>query len=215
MFINRLIKNQVFLFAFSFVILGTLIIGISAAYFKNSFNVQDTSFYSGHLNVRFNDINSISFSTDPIDDVTAYSLYDNIYSFSIMNDPDLVVNDDDFIPYSYRIYLKKDNNNLGDDIKFVKYCLSDVDSGIELTQENCSSEYWSDVSKEQIPVGERLALMPGETNHYRLKIWIAKSDANGNNISNSVIGKNVGFKINVCGQSGNSLDGMYECREDN
>ena len=82
---EKLIKKQITLSIFSFVLIGSLIIGTSVAYLRG---VTTTSSYKskiGKLDVLFTNGDTINLSTDPLEDEVAISNTDNIYNFQVKN----------------------------------------------------------------------------------------------------------------------------------
>ena len=117
---EKLIKKQVTLSIFSFVLIGLLIIGTSVAYLRG---VTTTSSYKskiGKLDVLFTSGDTINLSTDPLEDEVAISNTDNIYNFQVKNNGEA---NKDGVPYTYKIFLSSENSNLNFDTRFIKYCL--------------------------------------------------------------------------------------------
>lgn len=212
---EKLIKKQVTLSIFSFVLIGLLIIGTSVAYLRG---VTTTSSYKskiGKLDVLFTNGNTINLSTDPLEDEVAISNTDNIYNFQVKNNGEV---NGDSVPYTYKIFLSSENSNLNFDTRFIKYCLiegeeSDI-SSTPITSANCNPKSISTAAtfnKLLLTSKENLTTTTGKNSmYYRLKIWLSNTYGDMF-IPNDVIGKNYNLNILICGQSGTSLSDLTSC----
>lgn len=212
---EKLIKKQVTLSIFSFVLIGLLIIGTSVAYLRG---VTTTSSYKskiGKLDVLFTNGNTINLSTDPLEDEVAISNTDNIYNFQVKNNGEA---NGDSVPYTYKIFLSSENSNLNFDTRFIKYCLiegeeSDI-SSTPITSANCNPKSISTAAtfnKLLLTSKENLTTTTGKNSmYYRLKIWLSNTYGDVF-IPNDVIGKNYNLNILICGQSGTSLSDLTSC----
>ena len=212
---EKLIKKQVTLSIFSFVLIGLLIIGTSVAYLRG---VTTTSSYKskiGKLDVLFTNGNTINLSTDPLEDEVAISNTDNIYNFQVKNNGEV---NGDSVPYTYKIFLSSENSNLNFDTRFIKYCLiegeeSDI-SSTPITSANCNPKSISTAAtfnKLLLTSKENLTTTTGKNSmYYRLKIWLSNTYGDMF-IPNDVIGKNYSLNILICGQSGTSLSDLTSC----
>lgn len=212
---EKLIKKQVTLSIFSFVLIGLLIIGTSVAYLRG---VTTTSSYKskiGKLDVLFTSGNTINLSTDPLEDEVAISNTDNIYNFQVENNGEA---NEDGVPYTYKIFLSSENSNLNFDTRFIKYCLiegeeSDI-SSTPITSANCNPKSISTAAtfnKLLLTSKENLTTTTGKNSmYYRLKIWLSNTYGDMF-IPNDVIGKNYKLNILICGQSGTSLSDLTSC----
>ena len=212
---EKLIKKQVTLSIFSFVLIGLLIIGTSVAYLRG---VTTTSSYKskiGKLDVLFTNGNTINLSTDPLEDEVAISNTDNIYNFQVKNNGEV---NGDSVPYTYKIFLSSENSNLNLDTRFIKYCLiegeeSDI-SSTPITSANCNPKSISTAAtfnKLLLTSKENLTTTTGKNSmYYRLKIWLSNTYGDVF-IPNDVIGKNYNLNILICGQSGTSLSDLTSC----
>ena len=212
---EKLIKKQVTLSIFSFVLIGLLIIGTSVAYLRG---VTTTSSYKskiGKLDVLFTNGNTINLSTDPLEDEVAISNTDNIYNFQVKNNGEV---NGDSVPYTYKIFLSSENSNLNFDTRFIKYCLiegeeSDI-SSTPITSANCNPKSISTAAtfnKLLITSKENLTTTSGKNSmYYRLKVWLSNKYGDMF-IPNDVIGKNYKLNILICGQSGTSLSDLTSC----
>lgn len=212
---EKLIKKQVTLSIFSFVLIGLLIIGTSVAYLRG---VTTTSSYKskiGKLDVLFTNGNTINLSTDPLEDEVAISNTDNIYNFQVKNNGEV---NGDSVPYTYKIFLASENSNLNFDTRFIKYCLiegeeSDI-SSTPITSANCNPKSISTAAtfnKLLLTSKENLTTTTGKNSmYYRLKIWLSNTYGDMF-IPNDVIGKNYNLNILICGQSGTSLSDLTSC----
>ena len=212
---EKLIKKQVTLSIFSFVLIGLLIIGTSVAYLRG---VTTTSSYKskiGKLDVLFTNGNTINLSTDPLEDEVAISNTDNIYNFQVKNNGEA---NEDGVPYTYKIFLSSENSNLNFDTRFIKYCLiegeeSDI-SSTPITSANCNPKSISTAAtfnKLLLTSKENLTTTTGKNSmYYRLKIWLSNT-YDDMLIPNDVIGKNYNLNILICGQSVTSLSDLTSC----
>lgn len=213
---EKLIKKQVTLSIFSFVLISLLIIGTSAAYLRG---VTTTSSYKskiGKLDIIFMNGSTINLTTDPLEDATAINKTDNIYNFQVENNSGV---NEDAIPYTYKIFLSSGNSSLDFDTRFIKYCLIEGTEGQDvsstaITTSNCTPTSISSTtkfSKLQIASKENLTSTAGKNSmSYRLKIWLSNKYGNVL-IPNSAIGKSYSLNILVCGQSGTSLSDLTSC----
>lgn len=212
---EKLIKKQVTLSIFSFVLIGLLIIGTSVAYLRG---VTTTSSYKskiGKLDVLFTNGNTINLSTDPLEDEVAISNTDNIYNFQVKNNGEA---NEDSVPYTYKIFLASENSNLNFDTRFIKYCLIEGEesniSSTPITSANCNPKSISTAAtfnKLLLTSKENLTTTTGKNSmYYRLKIWLSNTYGDMF-IPNDVIGKNYNLNILICGQSGTSLSDLTSC----
>ena len=212
---EKLIKKQVTLSIFSFVLIGLLIIGTSVAYLRG---VTTTSSYKskiGKLDVLFTNGNTINLSTDPLEDEVAISNTDNIYNFQVKNNGEV---NGDSVPYTYKIFLSSENSNLNFDTRFIKYCLIEGEEGdissTPITSANCNPKSISTAAtfnKLLLTSKENLTTTTGKNSmYYRLKIWLSNTYGDMF-IPNDVIGKNYNLNILICGQSGTSLSDLTSC----
>ena len=212
---EKLIKKQVTLSIFSFVLIGLLIIGTSVAYLRG---VTTTSSYKskiGKLDVLFTNGNTINLSTDPLEDEVAISNTDNIYNFQVKNNGEV---NGDSVPYTYKIFLSSENSNLNFDTRFIKYCLIEGEEGDisskPITSANCNPKSISTAAtfnKLLLTSKENLTTTTGKNSmYYRLKIWLSNTYGDMF-IPNDVIGKNYNLNILICGQSGTSLSDLTSC----
>lgn len=214
---EKLIKKQVTLSIFSFVLISLLIIGTSSAYLRGITTTSSYNSQIGKLNVLFNNGNTISLSMDPLEDSDALARTDNIYDFSVVNNGKSNLED---IPYTYKVFLTKGEGSATDfDARFIKYCLIEGEEGEdvsnnEFTEENCISRSLSNTStfnKIQIASMENLTILSGKNSKsYRLKIWLSNEYAE-QFIPNEMIGKSFKIDISICGQSGTSLSDLKSC----
>lgn len=212
---EKLIKKQITLSIFSFVLIGLLIIGTSVAYLRG---VTTTSSYKskiGKLDVLFTSGDTINLSTDPLEDEVAISNTDNIYNFQVKNNGEV---NGDSVPYTYKIFLSSENSNLNFDTRFIKYCLiegeeSDI-SSTPITSANCNPKSISTAAtfnKLLLTSKENLTTTTGKNSmYYRLKVWLSNKYGDMF-IPNDVIGKNYKLNILICGQSGTSLSDLTSC----
>lgn len=213
---EKLIKKQVTLSIFSFVLIGLLIIGTSVAYLRG---VTTTSSYKskiGKLDVLFTSGNTINLSTDPLEDEVAIGNTDNIYNFQVKNNGEA---NKDGVPYTYKIFLSSENSNLNFDTRFIKYCLIEGEEGVDIsstaiTSANCNPKSISTAAtfnKLLITSKENLTTTTGKNSmYYRLKVWLSNKYGDMF-IPNDVIGKNYKLNILICGQSGTSLSDLTSC----
>ena len=213
---ENLIKKQVTLSIFSFVLISLLIIGTSAAYLRGITTTSSYKSQIGKLDVVFTNGSTINLSTDPLDDSVAISNTNNIYNFTITNNSS---SSEDYVPYTYKIFLKSSTPSSLLDTRFIKYCLIESTEGADVsstafTSSNCAVKSISSAStfsSLQIAAKENLTATSGKNSmSYRLKIWL--SNKNGDvYIPNSVIGSTYSMNILICGQSGTSLADMTSC----
>lgn len=213
---DKLIKKQVTLSIFSFVLISLLVIGTSAAYLRG---VTTTSSYKskiGKLDINFTNGSTINLTTDPLDDTAAISKTDNIYNFTVTNSGE---DSEDGVPYSYVVLLMAGDPTLDFDTRFINYCIIEGTEGEDIsstdfTAGNCVPESISSTTKFSrllITSKENLTTKAGKNSmSYRLKVWI--SNAYGDIlIPNSAIGKSYSLNILICGQSGTSLSDLTSC----
>lgn len=213
---EKLIKKQVTLSIFSFVLISLLIIGTSAAYLRG---VTTTSSYKsriGKLDVLFTNGNTINLSTDPLEDETAITNTDNIYNFQVKNNGEA---NEDGVPYTYKIFLSSSDSITDFDTRFIKYCLIEGEEGVDIsstaiTSDNCNPKSISSTTtfnKLLLTSKENLTTTVGKNSmSYRLKIWLSNKYGDML-IPNGVIGKNLSLNILICGQSGTSLSDLTSC----
>lgn len=227
---EKLIKKQVTLSIFSFVLISLLIIGTSVAYLRG---ITTTSSYKskiGKLNINFKTDNKISLNTDPIEDTDAINKTDNVYFFSVTND---ATSTEEAVPYSYKVFLKSSTTDF--DTRFIKYCIiakvpagTPTDDGATVaedvaldassfTTESCSPNSLDSLTstndKTLIASMSNLTAESGKnTIYYGLKIWVSNKYGDIM-IPNSVIGKEIDLNIYLCGHSGTSVDDLTECTE--
>lgn len=219
MHMEKLIKKQVTLSIFSFVLISLIVIGTSTAFLRG---IATTSTYEsaiGKLSVEFTTGNTINLNTDPLDDTEAIATTDNIYNFTVKNTGDSTSKN---VPYTYRVYLTSDST-IDLDARFIKYCIVEGDDGVDIsstniTASNCTPKSISDTSsftKKEIANKENLTTTNGlNSKSYRLKIWLSNSfttSGTASYIPNDVLGKTYELKINICGQSGTSLENLTSC----
>ena len=220
MHMEKLIKKQVTLSIFSFVLLSLLIIGTSSALLRG---ITTTSSYEskvGKLTIDFTNGSTINLTTDPIEDEVAISNTNNIYNFKVTNSGS---NSTMNVPYTYRVFLTSETTS-SIDARFVKYCLIEGEEGVdvsttEFSSTNCTIKQISTTSsfnKIEIASKENLTTTASQNSKsYRLKVWLANkyTDSSGNlfYIPNSAIGKTMDLKIYICGQSGTSLNDLTSC----
>ena len=77
---EKLIKKQVTLSIFSFVLISLVVIGTSSALLRGIATTSSYESKTGKLAVEFSNGNTINLNTDPIEDSEAISNTDNIYS---------------------------------------------------------------------------------------------------------------------------------------
>ena len=216
---EKLIKKQVTLSIFSFVLISLIVIGTSTAFLRG---IATTSTYEsaiGKLSVEFTTGNTINLNTDPLDDTEAIATTDNIYNFTVKNTGDSTSKN---VPYTYRVYLTSDST-IDLDARFIKYCIVEGDDGVDIsstniTASNCTPKSISDTSsftKKEIANKENLTTTNGlNSKSYRLKIWLSNSfttSGTASYIPNDILGKTYELKINICGQSGTSLENLSSC----
>ena len=219
MHMEKLIKKQVTLSIFSFVLISLIVIGTSTAFLRG---IATTSTYEsaiGKLSVEFTTGNTINLSTDPKEDADAITSTDNIYNFTVKNTGSSTTEN---VPYTYRVYLTADST-LNIDARFIKYCIIEGSDGADIsstsiTASNCIPKSISNTSsftKAEIAKKENLTTASGvNSKSYRLKIWLSNSFTTSGTVSyipNDVLGKTYELKINICGQSGTSLENLTSC----
>lgn len=217
---EKLIKKQVTLSIFSFVLISLVVIGTSSALLRGIATTDSYESKTGELAVEFSNGDTINLTTDPIEDETAISDINNIYNFKVINSgSDDTLN----VPYTYRVFLTTDSVS-AIDARFVKYCLVESEDGEDVsttafTTSNCTPTQistTSSFSKIEIATKENLTTTTSQNSKsYRLKVWLSNNytDANGNIIfiPNSAIGKTMDLKIYICGQAGTSLEDLTSC----
>lgn len=204
MYMNKLIKKQVTLSIFSFVLVSLIVIGSSNALLRGTTQTESVKSKIGELKIDFEGGNTISLEVDPTEDSASISDTNNIYSFKVINSG---TSETGNVPYSYRIYLTNDSSTV--DPRFIKYCL--VDGSSSFTTTTCVPSVAStSTTFTQVMLKEQAGLLAGESKEYKLKVWLAMK--NGDEyIPNSSIGGKISLKINVCAQSGLSLDNLTSC----
>lgn len=217
---EKLIKKQVTLSIFSFVLISLVVIGTSSALLRGIATTSSYESKTGKLAVEFSNGNTINLNTDPIEDSEAISNTDNIYNFKVVNNGSETTSN---VPYTYRVLLTTDSVSHVD-ARFVKYCLIEGEDGVDVSEtvfsaENCAVKSLSNVSsfsKIEITNKENLTTTSNiNSKSYRLKVWLASNytDADGNIvlIPNDVIGKSFKLNISICGQAGTSLESLTSC----
>ena len=229
---EKLIKKQVTLSIFSFVLISLLVIGTSVAYLRG---VTTTSSYKskiGKLNINFTTGNEISLNTDPIEDTDAINKTDNVYFFSVTN---VASSTEETIPYSYKVFLRKKGTATDFDTRFIKYCIiakvpagTPTDDGatvaedVTLDSSSFTTESCSPNSLESLTTTNDKILIASMSNltaesgkntiYYGLKIWVSNKYGDIM-IPNSIIGKEINLNVYLCGHSGTSVDDLTECTE--
>lgn len=220
MHMEKLIKKQVTLSIFSFVLLSLLVIGTSSALLRGITTTSSYESKTGKLTIDFTNGSTITLATDPVEDSVAISSTSNIYNFKVINSGTSSTMN---IPYTYRVFLTSETTSALD-ARFVKYCLIEGTDGTDVsatsfTTSNCVPKQistTSSFSKIEIATKENLTTTSGKNSKsYRLKVWLGNkyTDENGNlfYIPNNVIGKKIDLKIYVCGQAGTSLSDLTSC----
>ena len=116
---NKLIRKQVTLSIFSFVLISLLIIGTSSAYLRGMVTTSSYKSQIGKLNIEFTNGSTIAINTDPLDDNVAITSTQNIYDFKVSNNGS---GDTENIPYTYKVLLKSSSGQTTDfDTRFIKY----------------------------------------------------------------------------------------------
>lgn len=213
---EKLIKKQVTLSIFSFVLISILVIGTSVSYLRGVTNTSSYQSQVGKLDITFTNGSSINLITDPLEDSVAISNTNNMYDFKISNNGSTSSGD---VPYTYKVYLESNSTASTLDTRFIKYCLIEGGEGEDVsstsfTTDNCTPESISTTAKFNkllIATKENLTTTDGINSiTYRLKIWL--SNQYGDTlIPNSVAGKSYSINILICGQSGTSLSDMTSC----
>lgn len=219
---EKLIKKQVTLSIFSFVLISLVVIGTSSALLRGIATTSSYESKTGKLAVEFSNGNTINLKTDPIEDSEAIidNTPENIYNFKVVNNGSETTSN---VPYTYRVLLTSDSVSPVD-ARFVKYCLIEGEDGVDVSEtafstENCVPKSLSNVSsfsKIEITNKENLTTTSNiNSKSYRLKVWLASNytDADGNIalIPNDVIGKSFKLNIFICGQAGTTLESLTSC----
>lgn len=219
---EKLIKKQVTLSIFSFVLISLVVIGTSSALLRGIATTSSYESKTGKLAVEFSNGNTINLKTDPIEDSEAITdnTPENIYNFKVVNNGSETTSN---VPYTYRVLLTSDSVSPVD-ARFVKYCLIEGEDGVDVSEtvfnaENCVPKSLSNVSsfsKIEITNKENLTTTSNiNSKSYRLKVWLANNytDADGNIvlIPNDVIGKSFKLNIFICGQAGTTLESLTSC----
>ena len=220
MHMEKLIKKQVTLSIFSFVLLSLLIIGTSSALLRGITTTSSYESKTGKLTIDFTNGSTITLATDPLEDDAAISNTSNIYNFKVINSGTSSTMN---VPYTYRVFLTSDSPTTLD-ARFVKYCLIEGNDGVDVsstafTASNCTPKQistTSSFSKIEIATKANLSTTSGKNSKsYRLKVWLGNkyNDSSGNTfyIPNSAIGGKMNLKIYVCGQAGTSLSDLTSC----
>lgn len=219
---EKLIKKQVTLSIFSFVLISLVVIGTSSALLRGIATTDSYESKTGKLNVEFSNGSTINLNTDPIDDANAITATGNIYNFKVINNGS---DDTSNVPYTYRVLLEwNSKESFPIDARFVKYCLIEGEDGEDVsstgfTTDNCVPKSISNVSsfsKLEITNKENLTTASDvNSKSYRLKVWLAYKyiDENGGDvlIPNDVIGKSFALDISICGQAGTTLESLTSC----
>lgn len=214
---NKLIRKQVTLSIFSFVLISLLIIGTSSAYLRGMVTTSSYKSQIGKLNIEFTNGSTIAINTDPLDDNVAITSTQNIYDFKVSNNGS---GDTENIPYTYKVLLKSSSGQTTDfDTRFIKYCLIEGNDGVDVsstafTTANCSPKSISSTTTFntlQVASKENLTITSGKNSKsYRLKVWL--SNKYGDILApNSVIGKTYNLDIMICGQAGTKLSDLKSC----
>lgn len=214
---EKLIKKQVTLSIFSFVLISLLVIGTSTAYLRGMATTSSYKSQIGKLNIDFTNGSTVVLATDPIEDAQAIVNTDNIYNFKVSNNGST---DTDNVPYTYKVFLKSSaGQSTTLDTRFIKYCLIEGDDGVDVsttgfTTSNCVPKSISSsttFSSLQIASKENLTITSGKNSKsYRLKVWL--SNKYGSVLApNSVIGKTYNLDIVICGQAGTKLSDLKSC----
>lgn len=201
---NKLIKKQVTLSIFSFVLISLIVIGSSNALLRGTTQTESVKSKIGELMVDFTGGNTINLEVDPTEDTDSINDTTNIYTFKVTNSG---TEETGSVPYSYRIYLVNDSSTV--DPRFIKYCL--VDASTTFTETTCiPSAASTSTTFDKTILKEQAGLLAGQSKEYKLKVWLAMK--NGEEyIPNESIGGKISLKINVCAQSGLSLDNLTSC----
>lgn len=205
MHFNKIIKKQVTLSIFSFVIISLIIVGTSTAILLGTADSEIVTSKIGNLVVNYSMGSTITINTDPMTDAAAISKTNNVYEFTVYNKGNYSKGN---VPYSYNIYLVNNGSTL--DARYIKYCLITGNSAFSTS--TCSGQYLSTASSFTSKVlTSKANLTAGTSQKYKLKVWISTKNQNGGYIPNSVMGKNVKLNIKICGQAGTSLDNLTVC----
>lgn len=214
---NKLIRKQVTLSIFSFVLISLLIIGTSSAYLRGMVTTSSYKSQIGKLNIEFTNGSTITLATDPLEDAEAITSTENIYDFKVSNNGS---GDTENIPYTYKVFLKSSLGQTTDfDTRFIKYCLIESDDGEDVsstafTTSNCTPKSISSTitfSSLQIASKENLTILSGKNSKsYRLKVWLSNKYGDSF-VPNSVIGGTYNLDIMICGQAGTKLSDLKSC----
>lgn len=206
MHFNKIIKKQVTLSIFSFVIISLIIVGTSTAILLGTTNSKTVTSKVGNLVVNYTMGNTITINTDPMIDSKAISASNNVYEFTVKNAGNSSKGN---VPYSYKVYLVNNGSTL--DTRYIKYCL--ITGNSSFSSSTCTGKYLSTSSTfSSMVLTSRTNLTAGASQKYKLKIWVGTSGTNGaGNIPNSAMGKNVKLNIKICGQAGTSLSNITVC----
>lgn len=214
---EKLIKKQVTLSIFSFVLISLLVIGTSTAYLRGMATTSSYKSQIGKLNIDFTNGSTVVLATDPIEDSVAITSTENIYNFKVSNTGST---DTDNIPYTYKVFLKSSSGQTTDfDTRFIKYCLIEGNEGVDVsttsfTTNNCTPTSISSTTtfnSLQIASKENLTTTSGKNSKsYRLKVWL--SNKYGDTfVPNTIIGKTYNIDIMICGQAGTKLSDLKSC----
>ena len=189
MYINKLIKKQVMLILATVVLVGTLAVTTSFAVFEETkSNATDQKMTIGDLDVTFTSGSAISITDiNPMDDSTAFSQTNNLYTFSIKNYGT--------VPYNFKIKIINNTSYTSNLLphQYIRYALYGGNTSNEETGYTLGSGQGdSEINSGVIEAGDILT--------YKLRLWVA--DAALYNLPNSALGQEIHLKISVEGKAG-------------
>ena len=189
MYINKLIKKQVMLILATVVLVGTLAVTTSFAVFEETkSNATDQKMTIGDLDVTFTSGSAISITDiNPMDDSTAFSQTNNLYTFSIKNYGT--------VPYNFKIKIINNPSYTSNLLphQYIRYALYGGNTSNEETGYTLGSGQGdSEINSGVIEAGDILT--------YKLRLWVA--DAALYNLPNSALGQEIHLKISVEGKAG-------------
>ena len=189
MYINKLIKKQVMLILATIVLVGTLAVTTSFAVFEETkSNTTDQKMTIGDLDVTFTGGSAISITDiNPMDDSTAFSQTNNLYTFSIKNYGT--------VPYNFKIKIINNPSYTSNLLphQYIRYALYGGNTSNEETGYTLGSgQDDSEINSGVIEAGDILT--------YKLRLWVA--DAALYNLPNSALGQEIHLKISVEGKAG-------------
>ena len=189
MYINKLIKKQVMLILATIVLVGTLAVTTSFAVFEETkSNATDQKMTIGDLDVTFTGGSAISITDiNPMDDSTAFSQTNNLYTFSIKNYGT--------VPYNFKIKIINNPSYTSNLLphQYIRYALYGGNTSNEETGYTLGSgQDDSEINSGVIEAGDILT--------YKLRLWVA--DASLYNLPNSALGQEIHLKISVEGKAG-------------